>query len=372
VEDGPVNEESLTFLRGEQFDRVVLPEQDLDTNPLRFTLAQPFVVAGANHTTIRAAVADAGLQSHFFNGGDQVLAAHQLLGDLFQIYGDAPANTRGVVLVTPRDWTPTAAFLDIWLSGLSTSPVLATTTVDTFFDAIPPIVGRDADPLTRQVVTDQAVVRADSASLMADAQRVARGQLDALATALPDDRTVYPGLERLLLEVPSEDLDAPRRRSLLDSLNSAIGTATKQIVVGGPKTITLTARTGRMPLNLVSQFDQPVRVLLRVEGDKLELPNVPGSGSGRWTFQEELHKGNNPLDLSVRARTPGAFTVKLTVLTPGGNLVMTQTRLTVQSTALSGVGVVLSAGAALFLVLWWGRHAWQAGRGRHARHAKPT
>lgn len=365
VEDGPINQDALTFLRGAQFDRVVLPEADLDPNPLRFTLAQPFVVAGSNRTTIRAAVADAGLQSHFVTEGDPVLAAHQLLADLFQIYGDAPSNTRGVIVATPRTWVPSAAFLDAWLTGLQSSPVLQAISLDSFFDVVPPVTGRDGQPLTRQVVTDPAAVRADSNALAADAQRQARAQLDALATALPDNSAVYSRLERLLFEVPSTDLTALTRRTLLDGLGAGVLNETRLIAIAGPRTITLTARTGRLPLNVVSQSDEPIRVLLRVESDKLELP---GAGStGRATFQEELHKGNNPLDLSVKARTPGAFTVKLTVMTPGGSLVLTQTRLTVQSTALSGVGVVLSVGAALFLLVWWGRHAWRAGRGSHSR-----
>ena len=361
VEDGAINEDALTFLRGAQFDRVVLPEADLDPNPLRFTLAQPFVVAGSNRTTIRAAVADAGLQTHFANGGDQVLAAHQLLADLFQIYSDAPANSRGVIAVTPRNWTPTTPFLDAWLTGLESSPLLVGTSVDSFFDTIAPVTGRDGQPLVRRVVTAPP----DGQSLFADAQRQARGQLDALATALPDNSVAYSRLERLLLEVPSTDLNTATRRGLLDNLNTAVQAEMHLIAIAGPKTITLTARTGRLPLNVVSQSDEPIRVVLRVESDKLQLP---GAGStGRATFSEELHKGNNPVDLSVKARTPGAFAVKLTVLTPSGNLVMTETRLTVQSTALSGVGVVLSVGAALFLLAWWGRHAWRSGRGSHLR-----
>jgi hypothetical protein len=54
-------------------------------------------------------------------------------------------------------------------------------------------------------------------------------------------------------------------------------------------------------------------------------------------------------------------------------MVIARTTFTVQSTALSGVGVLLSVGAGLFLVAWWTRHAWKARRAtrvddrRHAR-----
>jgi len=364
VENGPMNQDALTFLRGSQFDRVVLPESDLDPNPLRFTLAQPFVVAGSNRTTIRAAVADAGLESHF-GGGDQVLEAHQLLADLFQIYNDAPSNNRGVVVMTPPGWVPTAAFLGPWIDGLQTAPMLQAWSIDDFFDNVPPISGRDGLTLVRQVVTDPVAVRADAASLDSNGERAARSDLQALATALPDNSAAYARLERQLLALPSLDYSAGDRRDAIDALNAGIQAETHLVAIGGPRTITLTARTGRLPLNVVSNSDEPIRVLLRVESDKLELPGA--GNTGRAVFSEELHKGNNPVDITVKARTPGTFAVKLTVMTPSGNLVMTETRLSVQSTALSGVGVVLSVGAGAFLLAWWGRHAWRSGRGRHVR-----
>ena len=60
---------------------------------------------------------------------------------------------------------------------------------------------------------------------------------------------------------------------------------------------------------------------------------------------------------------------------PTAGSVIGQTRVTVRSTAFSGVGVVLSVGAGTFLALWWGRHILTARRGRRRpRHAaaEPT
>jgi len=122
----------------------------------------------------------------------------------------------------------------------------------------------------------------------------------------------------------------------------------------------------------VSLSDEPLQVLLQVESDKLKFA---GSGEANSaTFPLTLHKGNNPIiDLSVEARTSGAFPLHLTVLTPDGSTVIARTTFTVQSTALSGVGVFLSVGAGLFLVVWWSRHAWKARRatrGDDRRHAR--
>ena len=378
VVDGPIDQPTLSFLRGSQFDRVVLPESDLDANPFPKTVVQPFEVAGTDETLIRAAVADAGLAAHFTNQPDPVLGAHQLLADLAQIYGDAPnaaTNSRGVIVVTPAGWTPNAAFVNTFLDGLATSPILAPEQLDGFFAVVPPASDpRNGGPLIRQVVTDNGTIRGDAAALLAPDQVKARHQLDSLATTLPEDTAVYPHLERLLLEVPSTDLSVSQRQARLDDFAAGLRTEMALIQLPASRTITLTARKGQLPLNVTSLSDEPLRVLLQVQSDKLQFPGHPGTGPA--TFPLTLHKGNNLTVLTVEARTSGAFAMHIAVLSDDGNLVLTKTSFTVQSTALSGVGVVLSVGAALFLVVWWARHAYrarrEAGRGdrtrrRHAR-----
>lgn len=369
VFDGPVDQDALSFVRGAQFDRIVLPEADLNPNPFRFTLAQPFEVAGKDNTRVRAAAADDGLAAHFNDAPDQVLAAHQLLADLTQIYEDAPATMRGVVIDTPRGWAPSGAFLDAWMSGLETSPVLNAVTVGAYFAAVAPVNGPGAQPLVRDLVINGDAIRGVAGGLLAADQRATREQLDALASTLPLDTPVYPRLERDLLVVPSVDLSPPERRNRLDAVIAAIRAQTRLISLPLARTITLTERRGRLPITIISQSDEPIHVLLRVESDKLRFPLAKTSGAA--TFSEDLHKGANLLDLLVEARSSGTFPLHITVLSPKGGLVIQQTTFTVQSTALSGVGVFLSVGAALFLMIWWGRHAWRSrttSSRRHARH----
>jgi Family of unknown function (DUF6049) len=378
VQQGPVNQATLSWLRGVQFDRVVLPEGDLGPNPdpQGRTTVRPFEVAGADQTLVRAAVADGALSDHFVNQPDPVLAAHQLLADLAQIYGDAPNDpeTRGVIVVPPTSWTPDAGFLNAFLGALETSPVLAGVQVDTFFNDVPAASGRDGGPLIRPVVSDDGTIRSVATGLLADAQRTARAQLQSVGLLLPtSDATVYPRLERMLLEIPSTDLTPIRRALGLDALARAVQAVLGQVQLPSTRTITLTARKGHLPVSVVSLSDEPLQVLLQVESDKLKFA---GSGTANTaSFPLTLHKGNNPIiDLTVEARTSGAFPLHLTVLTPDGAMVVARTTFTVQSTALSGVGVFLSVGAGLFLVVWWSRHAWKARRASHAderrRHAK--
>jgi len=367
---GPVNGGTLAFLRSVQFGQVVLPEADLGPNPdpQGRTVVRPFGVEATNGTLVRAAVADDGLGAHFIGQADPVLAAHQLLADLAQVYLDAPneTETRGVVVVPPPSWSPDPAFLDALLSGLQTSPLLAPVTVDTFFNDVPSALGADGAPLTRQIVTDQSAIGAAAVGLLPAGQRTARAGLQSVASLLPQsDTVVYPRLERTLLEVPSTDLTPGGRALALAALDRGVQAVLDEVQLPTTRTITLTARTGHLPLSVVSLSDEPLQVLLRVQSDKLKFP---GAGTANTaTFPLTLHKGTNTLaDLTVEARTSGAFPLHLTVLTPDGAVVIARATVTVQSTALSGVGVVLSVGAALFLVVWWSRHAWKARRAAQA------
>ncbi len=373
VQQGPVDPETLTFLRGSQFDRVVLPESDLDPNPFTKTLVQPFEVTGSDQTPIRAAAADGALAAHFTDQPDPVLAAHQLLADLTQIYADAPNDPdRGVVVVPPANWVPTTAFLNAFLSGLADSPVLAAEDLDTYFDTIPPAVVEGGGSLVRQLVVDETSIHTEASLLRATEQRTARSELDALARTLPDDSTLYPGLERLLLEVPSSDLTPTQRDAWLANLNQGVRAVGGLIQLPGSRTITMTARNGKLPITILSLSDEPLTVMLQVQSDALEFPG--SSTSGIAQFPLTLHKGTTIKILTVRARTSGAFPLYVSVLSGDGSLALIQTKLQVQSTALNGVGIILSVGAGLFLVAWWGRHAWRARRDparqiSHRRHA---
>ena len=60
--------------------------------------------------------------------------------------------------------------------------------------------------------------------------------------------------------------------------------------------------------------------------------------------------------IPVKARTSGAFQLTVRLRSPDGQLSLGATRFTVTSTVASGVGLLLSIGAGLFLALWWGSH----------------
>ena len=92
-------------------------------------------------------------------------------------------------------------------------------------------------------------------------------------------------------------------------------------------------------------------------------------GSTAETCVIDLRTQNTTLKVPVEARTAGVYPLKIDLTSPDGSLPLASAQYTVRSTAASGVGIVLSIGAALLLALWWGR---DLHHGRRARQLVPA
>jgi hypothetical protein len=360
VVDGPITPEALEGLRAEQVDRVVVPEDTLAPISLQVTLAQPFELGSGSADRLDAAVADPGLAQHFSANDNPALAAHQLLADLAVVWFDSPARTRGVVVVPPRRWRPSAEFLEPFLDAMARSPVLDPVTLDGLFDDVPAATsarsGGRPRPLVRTLPT-----RPDSGpSLPVSAIEAARRRLDAFGAILEPGEPVFERMQRTLLVAQSADLRATQRQQYLRGVGQQVNAELERIVGPSNRSITLTARRGRVPITVRKDVPYPVRLVVRVDSDQLRVV-------GSTVRQLELTRRNTTELFTVQARTSGAFPLRVTLESPDGRLVLSTSRFTVRSTAASGVGVILSIGAGWVLLVWWIRHGLR--RRRRVRRA---
>ena len=113
--------------------------------------------------------------------------------------------------------------------------------------------------------------------------------------------------------------------------------------------MTLTARKGSVPLTFVNGSGSPLSVVLHLRSPKIDVP-------GGRDVPLELPLGATRVNIDIETRASGSIPLEVAVTSPDGSLLLTTARYSVQSTAVSGVGIVLSAGALLFLLVWWGRH----------------
>jgi hypothetical protein len=357
VSEDRLDERSVVRLRQQQVDRLVLAEEAFEPVDTPVTLAQPFELETRGVRRPSALAGDAGLAGHFGPATDPVLAAHRLLADLAVVHQDHPSRARGVVVVVPRTWRPNRAFLDSLLAGLSAATVVSASKVETVFTDVGPMVTTRGAPLVRRLRP-----LADPPTLPADDLQSARRRLVAFASMLTPDNTLDEEIEELLLVAGGAGLRPGRRQAYLDGVEAGIRAQTSTVQVPDHRSITLTARTGEIPVTVLSGAGYPLSVRIRVESDKLDFPR----GAVRAV---DLSRRSTTERFSVRARTSGSFPLRVSLVSPDGALVLGSSRFTVRSTAASGVGVVLSVGAGTFLLLWWGRHLV---RGRRNRRLVPA
>jgi hypothetical protein len=119
--------------------------------------------------------------------------------------------------------------------------------------------------------------------------------------------------------------------------------------VRGPKgqRVTLTSRRASIPISLLNATGRPLQVRVRLKSDQLRFLD----GNERFLT---LAPQNTTERFRVESRSTGAFPLDITVTSPDGALLVNSSELTIRSTVVSGVGAVLTAGAGIFLLVWWG------------------
>ena len=354
VVDGLTTPAALSRLGGLGVDQVVLPQEallPLDAEAFPVALTQPFEVVTGTDEVQRAAAADTALLAHLGSTGDPVLDAHHLLADLSVLYFDRPALQRGVPVPLPADAPLPPAFLDTYLDALAEpQQVLAGVTLDTLFAVVPPAdAGGESDttglPLVRNLVPTEPADLGGYPSDLALTQLTLLGYESMVGPEL--EQLVL--LERLTLVSGDASLDAEGRRAYLASVSDGIETTVDAIITPEDQTITLTSRSGTIPLRLRNDNAFPVSVVVDLRSERLEFPDGE-------QISTTLPPGETQLDVRVRTRASGAFPLEARVSSPDGIVELSSTEYRVRSTALSGVGVVLSVGAGLILFVWWARH----------------
>jgi len=369
VADNQLTSEGARYMQGRGVKAMVVPDDalsGLDVRVFNRTLTQPFALRDSNG--IEAMAADGALAAHMGSTGDPVIDANHLVADLSVLYFDDPPDQRATSFVLPDDRPIDSRFLDALLGALSPSVnrILQPMPLTTLFTTVP-IVG------TRGEVkgSDAPLTRSLEPKPSNDLSNFAR-QLRTTDEALASYRTTVapqnprPGeFERRALVAGANGLSDEQRSSYLDGARDAVHGELDKIDAPPRQTINFTARDGVVSLTFRLGTGYPVTTDLFLQGDKLEFPGHE-DGHIPLTLTEEVTR----VPVDVRARASGDSALDVTLQTPDGGLVIDRTRVTVRSTAFSGVGVVLSVGAGTFLALWWGRHIITARRGRRRpRHA---
>lgn len=360
----PVDPDALGKLRARGVDRVVVDEAAVGAQNERLTVTAPLSVEPAPTLApagpVAAVASDTRLAQLLSGGGDSppALRAQRFLAGLSLIALEAPGATRAVVVVNPTTFDPPTALLDAVLGGLASHPWLAPMTLDNVFATVSPKAGTTVRSLSSYNPPAPVV----TAKLYGDTQT----RLAAFGTLVgPLDPRVGRA-ERLLLSSLSSDWSGPAgaiaAHSELIGVNAIIDDFLSRIRVPTPGTITLTARSGAVPITFRNDTGQPIRVLVSLRSHKLDFPQ----GSAR-TFA--LPPRSVTVRFDVRSRTSGTFPLEMSVRSADGSLRISDARFKVRSTVVSTVGIALAVGAAIFLAAWWLFEIRRRRRARAGSHA---
>jgi hypothetical protein len=155
----------------------------------------------------------------------------------------------------------------------------------------------------------------------------------------------------LLADAGSFISDPVRGRLFIDSAYDVIQRTYKRIEVL-PGLVTLTSHQGNIFVTLRNDTGYTVRLRIVLVADR-RISLIKG-GSRRIT----LPPMQRTLTFAVRSDSTGRFPIKVQVKTPVDASIaqtITETEVLVRSTAYNRIALVLTIGAAAFLLGWWGR-----------------
>jgi len=276
---------------------------------------------------------------------DPALSAAQFLGELAFLHFEQPnlPDPRAAVVVTTATSLVTTAFVDQVLAGVSANPVIRPVTTSGAFAQVR--VGANGFPPV------EPLALGPSAPFPAPTVReinFLRVTTDALSSAvLPGGESPIPSIEGELLSA-EQVLPQPVRSAMLADVHYRLEQEVGHFHIDNGS-ITLTELTGSIPITILSNAPYSVRGTLLFGSSKLSFPAgavhtgvhvIPPVGTAHQT---------------VHAPTTGDLPLTVLFVSPDRRIVLARAEIVVRATPISWVGVALTVGAIVVLVLWWVR-----------------
>lgn len=347
--------------------QVVVQDTSLAPTPTApsFTWASTFHLAlTGSGRPVDAAESDSFLDGQFrHDDADPALAASQVLADLAMVHFERPYTThvRGMVAVPPAGWTPNPTFVRTLLAGLDGNPLVSPVTLSRFFSDVTATGSRTLQPGT---AGPALIGRSLARSLSSARVRLSQFTEAVKARPLQPRPPVLGDLDHLLLASESDQLVHPSPAAAVAIFDRALARQLGKVSFAAG-TVTLTARTGAIPITVVSRAPYTIVGTLKVSGAKFTFPGRTADA----THTLVLDHATNTWKVNVTARTSGELPLDVRFVSRTG-LVIAQAQLEVRSTATSLVGVLLTALALAVLLAWWAR-TWRTKR-RRRRQAEPV
>ena len=339
----PLDDAGAQLVRNLGTLNVVLSPAGGDKDPKsKAAPTQTLRVRSSDGSTLTAAVLDRTLIAQITKKDDPVLAAYHVAAQLVALQSEDQGQPgRGIVVQPPADWAISSVFLGTLEDELARIPQLRPMSLSTLFQITSATREGDAPvtiPPTANTASDP-----DNLSGQVTERRV---HVQQVASMLPANDSLASDMRQLLDLSLAEDNTAAQRATYLSTVDNNLNAVTGSLVSTNRRRFTITSKHSTIPITVRTTWDEPLKVKLRLSSPKLDFP----TGDQIIT----VDKSSPPFRVPVEAKTNGTFKVTAALLTPDGDTLLgPPDAITVRSTALSGLGILVTIGAALVLAVWW-------------------
>lgn len=345
----PLSPSAMTALSSLGYREFVLPQADITQASGVGSTQVPLSLAGSSGpVTVMPSNTDLDARLAT-NGNDPVLAAHQLLAELAQIYFEAPNSPeiRGLAVQALGDAPENPALVSTLLQGLTDAPVVQPVSLAGLFASLPEPVSCNH---TCRLLAGRSSTTVNGAGVHRQI-----GDIAAFTLSAPGAHGVTHDLTEVTLASEAATLGASAQNGILANARAALDAQLGQLgISSGDKTVTLTSQHGRLPVTLVSSAPYAFNGTLSITNDKLLFAN----GTTNW--QQPVSVGANHTTVvyvNVTNRTTDSYPVTVNLYAPHSGFLLGSAQITVHSSISSLVGIALTIGALAVLGWWWFRTA---------------
>lgn len=298
-------------------------------------LSAPVLVVDDTGSSHPAVMPD-GFLAELATGPDPELAVQHTLAELLRM-ALASNDPAGVVIAIDDSDLLT---LDLLLDGLDQpSPLVPGTVEDVLrlpFAELTP--GR---PIEARLTPEPPEDLAEHLAMRTELE----GRLDAYASLIRGNEVLIEPLRAILLASAAQFTVDPRSE-YIEFIARQIDARLEGVELVDTGRITITSRRAELPIVIRNEQTLPINVVLALSAEKIDFP-----GGDRQPIV--LEPGDNPILLEVVALASGDSAINLTVETPEGGIELATGVVRLRSTAISGLGLLISVIALAVLVGWW-------------------
>ncbi|MEL0139999.1 MAG: DUF6049 family protein, partial [Acidimicrobiaceae bacterium] len=333
---------------------IVEPDQ-LDGLTIERADRRPIEVLDTNGITMPVLLIDRAFEAGLVGDDPELIAQHrftELLFDAKQVGTD-----RGILLdLTTVDQVPLTLLLDL----IETTDRLGLASVDELITR-PPARNAEGAVLRVELLADPP---GDVGGAASDLRLTESVLASYAAMVAPADGPIAP-LRTVLQAAMSDELDTEVRRTFTDAVFDLVATGTADFDVVESSRITLATRTATLPISIRNSQTLAINVIVRITSEKLRFPDGE-------ELRLTLEPGLNELEVPVETVTSGDARILITVTSPDGRLDLAGGSVNVRSTAISGLGLVVSLVSLAVLLTWWLRTIIRVRRSRRAATVSAT